>query len=76
MLYQAIDLHAVVHASAGYSSEHAVGAINGSDVSSEFASVSIQVKCFCKCKYLPKTAAENSLQCWIAFKALIYMKNE
>ena len=46
MLYQAIDLHAVVHASAGYSSEHAVGAINGSDDSSEFASVSIQVKCF------------------------------
>ena len=46
MLYQAIDRHAVVHDAAGYSSEHAVGAINGSDVSLEFASVSIQVKRF------------------------------
>ena len=46
MLYQAIDRHAVVQNAAGYSSEHAIGANNGSDASSDFASVSIQVKCF------------------------------
>ena len=35
-----------------------------------------QVKCFCKCKYLLKTAAANSLQCWNALNEVIYMKNE
>ena len=43
MFYQAIDRHAVVQNAACYSSEHAIGAQNESDASSDFASESIKV---------------------------------